>query len=123
MERSEHSVDDHSALPEHRLWQPTTAKWFAAVFGGSLVYAIIRYHVAGDVPWAHFPLFILNKATSLAAVIFVACSYLIGKIIRWHEHDKVLKLVVIKFCGLDWVFPGWDPRSILHQSPYTGLLR
>jgi DMSO/TMAO reductase YedYZ heme-binding membrane subunit len=92
--------DDHSELPPHRLWQPTTAKWFFVVFGFSLGYAVIRYHLAGDVAWRHFPLFILNKATSLAAVILVACSYLIGKIIRWHDHDKALRLVVIKFCGL-----------------------
>ncbi len=87
-------------LPPDRLWQPTTAKWFAVVFGGSLAYAVVRYHLAGDVAWQHFPLFILNKATSLAAVIFVASSYLIGKIIRWHDHDTALRLVVIKFCGL-----------------------
>jgi DMSO/TMAO reductase YedYZ heme-binding membrane subunit len=82
------------------LWQPTTAKWFAVLFGAALVYAIVRYHLAGEVAWAHFPLFILNKATSLAAVFFVASSYLIGKIIRWHDHDRALRLVVIKFCGL-----------------------
>ncbi len=92
--------NEHSKLPPDRLWQPTTAKWFAVVFGASLIYAVVRYHIAGDVAWRHFPLFILNKATSLAAVIFVASSYLIGKIIRWHDHDKALRLVVIKFCGL-----------------------
>ena len=92
--------EERSNLPPDRLWQPTTAKWFAVVFGGSVAYAIIRYHLAGDVAWRHFPLFILNKATSLAAVFFVAASYLIGKIIRWHDHDKALRLVVIKFCGL-----------------------
>ena len=92
--------NEHSELPQHRLWQRTTAKWFFVVLGFSLAYAVIRYHLAGDVAWRHFPLFILNKATSLAAVIFVACSYLIGKIIRWHDHDKALRLVVIKFCGL-----------------------
>lgn len=92
--------DEHSRLPPDRLWQPTTAKWFFAVFGFSLAYAVVRYHFAGDVPWRHFPLFILNKATSLASVIFIACSYLIGKLIRWHDHDKALRLVVIKFCGL-----------------------
>lgn len=70
------------------------------MFGAALAYAIIRYHVAGDVAWDHFPLFILNKAMSFAAVIFVACSYLVGKVIRWHDHDKALRLVVIKFCGL-----------------------
>ena len=92
--------DEHSGLPPDRLWQPTTAKWFAALFGTALVYAIIRYHLAGDVAWAHFPLFILNKATSLAAVLFVASSYLVGKVFHWHDHDKALRLVVIKFCGL-----------------------
>jgi len=91
---------ENSGLPPGRLWQPTTAKWFAALFGAALVYAIIRYHLAGDVAWAHFPLFILNKATSLAAVFFVASSYLVGKVFHWHDHDKALRLVVIKFCGL-----------------------
>jgi len=100
-ESKERGVSDRpSGRPSQPLWQPTTAKWFAVVFGSSLVYAIIRYHLAGDVAWAHFPLFILNKATSLAAVFFVASSYLIGKIFRWHDHDKALRLVVIKFCGL-----------------------
>ena len=92
--------DEGRELPPHRLVQPTTAKWFVVIFGFSFAYGVIRYHFAGDVPWRHFPLFILNKATSLAAVIFVACSYLIGKIIHWHDHDKALRLVVIKFCGL-----------------------
>jgi DMSO/TMAO reductase YedYZ heme-binding membrane subunit len=92
--------DEGSRLPDDRLWQPVTAKWFGVVFGAAIVYSIIRYHIAGDVTWAHFPLFILNKATSLAAVVFVACSYLVGRVIRWHNDDPKLKLVVIKFCGL-----------------------
>jgi DMSO/TMAO reductase YedYZ heme-binding membrane subunit len=61
---------------------------------------VVRYHIAGPVEWLHLPLFILNKATSLAAVILVASSYMVGKVIRWHDHDKALRLVVIKFCGL-----------------------
>ncbi len=93
-------TNDNSGLPADRLWQPTTAKWFGVVFGVSLLYAIVRYHLAGDVEWRHFPLFIFNKATSLAAVVFVASSYLVGHLIRWHDHDKALRLVVIKFCGL-----------------------
>ncbi len=92
--------DERRRIPNDRLWQPTTVKWFTVVFGISLVYAVIRYHLVGDVEWRHFPLFIVNKATSLAAVVFVACSYLIGKIIHWHDDDRVLRLVVIKFCGL-----------------------
>ncbi len=93
-------MSDQETKHSDRLWQPATAKLFAFVFGFSLAYAVIRYHLAGDVAWRHFPLFILNKATSLAAVIFVACSYLIGKVIRRYDGDKALRLVVIKFCGL-----------------------
>ena len=82
-----------------RIWQPVTVRWFLVVFGIALAYAVVRYHLAGDVPWAQFPLFILNKATSLAAVMFVACSYLIGRVFTWHNKDP-RKLVIIKFCGL-----------------------
>jgi DMSO/TMAO reductase YedYZ heme-binding membrane subunit len=89
-----------SSLPQDRLWQPVTAKWFGVVFGAALAFSILRYHITSEVAWAHFPLFILNKTTSLAAVVFVACSYLVGRVIRWHNHDPKLKLVVIKFCGL-----------------------
>jgi DMSO/TMAO reductase YedYZ heme-binding membrane subunit len=92
--------DEKSDLPEDRLWQPVTARWFAVVFGGALAYSVLRYHVASEVSWSHFPLFILNKATSLAAVVFIACSYLVRKVIRWHKDDPKLQLVVIKFCGL-----------------------
>ena len=89
-----------SSLPRERLWQPVTAKWFGATFGLALAYAVLRYHIAGDVSWAHFPLFILNKATSLGAVLLVASSYLVGRVFRWHNDEPVLRLVVVKFCGL-----------------------
>ena len=90
---------DDSGLPADRLWQPATAKWFSAIFGACLVYAVVRYHLAGPVAWDHFALFVLNKVISMAAVFFVASSYLIGPIIRWHNKDP-RKLVIIKFCGL-----------------------
>jgi hypothetical protein len=97
---SNHGLEDESGLPEHRLWQPLTARWFFVVYGFALVYAVIRYHLASGISYAHFPLFILNKSTSLAAVVFVASSYLVGRVFRWHNRDPVRKLVVIKFCGL-----------------------
>ena len=66
-EMSPPTEKDSSGLPRDRLWQPVTIRWFAVAFGLSLGYAILRYHIAGDVAWDHFPLFILNKVTSLAA--------------------------------------------------------
>ena len=67
-------MDDSPNLPQDRLWQPTTAKWLFVVFGATLAYAILRYHIASGVSWSHFPLFIMNKAVSLAATVLVACS-------------------------------------------------
>ncbi len=92
--------ENHTTLPSDRLWQPVTIRWLLLVFGIALAYAILRYHIAGTVSWAQLPLFILNKATALAAVFFVASSYLIGRVIKWHNHDPKTKLVVVKFCGL-----------------------
>jgi len=91
---------DSTNLPYHRLWQPTTARWLVAVFGLTLAYAVVRYHIASGVAWSHFPLFIMNKSVALAATALVACSYLIGKVIRRYDKDPRRKLVVIKFCGL-----------------------
>jgi DMSO/TMAO reductase YedYZ heme-binding membrane subunit len=44
----------------------------------SIGYAIIRYHVAGPVPWKDFPFFILNKGISLAAFILITCNFGFG---------------------------------------------
>ena len=50
-------------LPEDRLWQPVTIRWFIAIFGVCTLYAIVRYHLAGGKPkmviWydsGHWPL-------------------------------------------------------------------
>lgn len=44
----------------------------------SIGYAILRYHVAGPVPWKDFPFFILNKGISLAAFILLTCNFGLG---------------------------------------------
>jgi len=85
---------------KNRLWQPVTIRWFALLFGGAVGYAILRYHILRGVEWSHFPLYILNKAVSLAAVFFVACSYLIGRVVTRHNDDPRTRLIVVKFCGL-----------------------
>ncbi|QFU76459.1 hypothetical protein EY643_12760 [Halioglobus maricola] len=41
-------------------------------------YAIVRYHVAGDVPWSEFSLFILNKGLCLAGFILLAFNFALG---------------------------------------------
>lgn len=48
----------------------------ALVFG--LAYAIVRYHIAGPVPWKDFPFFILNKGISLSAFILLTLNFALG---------------------------------------------
>lgn len=44
----------------------------------SIGYAIVRYHVAGPVPWKDLPFFILNKGISLAAFILLTFNFGFG---------------------------------------------
>lgn len=44
----------------------------------SISYAVLRYHLAGAVPWKDFPFFILNKGLSLAAFVLIACNFGFG---------------------------------------------
>jgi len=43
-----------------------------------LAYAVLRYHIAGPVPWKDFPFFILNKGISLSAFILLTCNFGFG---------------------------------------------
>jgi hypothetical protein len=44
----------------------------------SMGYAVLRYHIAGPVPWKDFPFFILNKGISLSAFILLTCNFGFG---------------------------------------------
>jgi DMSO/TMAO reductase YedYZ heme-binding membrane subunit len=44
----------------------------------SIGYAIIRYHIAGDVPWKDFPFFVLNKGISLAGFLLLTLNFALG---------------------------------------------
>jgi DMSO/TMAO reductase YedYZ heme-binding membrane subunit len=44
----------------------------------SVGYAILRYHIAGSVPWKDFPFFILNKGLCLAAFILLTMNFSLG---------------------------------------------
>ncbi len=48
----------------------------ALIFG--LAYAVVRYHVAGPVPWKDFPFFILNKGFSLSAFVLLTFNFSFG---------------------------------------------
>lgn len=41
-------------------------------------YAVLRYHIAGPVPWDDFPMFILNKGLCLAGFIMLTFNFSLG---------------------------------------------
>ena len=49
----------------------------------SIFYAILRYHIVGDVPWKDFPFYILNKGFSLAAFILISFNFAFGPAKKW----------------------------------------
>lgn len=58
--------------------QNSAGRIIAVVLLLSIGYAIIRYHLAGPVPWKDFPFFILNKGISLAAFILLTFNFGFG---------------------------------------------
>ena len=53
-----------------------TIIFWVVMFG--MGYAILRYHVAGPVPWKELSFFILNKGISLSAFILLAMNFGFG---------------------------------------------
>ena len=44
----------------------------------AIAYAVLRYHIAGDVPWDEFSLFILNKGLCLGAFVLLTLNFALG---------------------------------------------
>jgi hypothetical protein len=44
----------------------------------SIGYAVLRYHIAGPVPWKDLPMFILNKGLCLAGFILLTFNFTLG---------------------------------------------
>ena len=56
----------------------SAASLIFTVLALAIAYAILRYHLAGPVPWKDFPFFILNKGLSLAAFLLLAMNFGFG---------------------------------------------
>jgi hypothetical protein len=59
-----------------------TQRWIFLLIGLATIYAVVRYHGFGGVDPGHFPLFILNKALSLAAVFLLTAAVLAPRFAR-----------------------------------------
>jgi len=64
----------------------------------AMTYAIVRYHIAGPVPWKDLPFYVLNKGFSLAAFVLLTLNFSLGPMSRlgipvpegWLEARKAL---------------------------------
>jgi DMSO/TMAO reductase YedYZ heme-binding membrane subunit len=52
-----------------------TGSILSALFIFSLLYAIVRYHIAGPVPWKDFPIYVMNKAIALTAFMTLSTVF------------------------------------------------
>jgi hypothetical protein len=52
------------------------------VIGGILMiamaYAVLRYHIVGEVPWKDFPLYIFNKGLALGGIVLLSFNFTLG---------------------------------------------
>ncbi len=58
----------------------------------SLLYSILRYNIFKGIAWSQLPLFIVNKAVSLSAVLLMATSLFAGRKISVDERYKELAM-------------------------------
>ena len=61
-----------------------TATYVILIFLFTLIYSIVRYNIFKDVPWSDLPLYVMNKALSFAAIIYIT-TYLILEKKDHHE--------------------------------------
>jgi len=68
-----------SKIDEDDANDPTAAAAIIVVtMSLAISYAILRYHILGDVAWKDFPLLILNKGLSLGAFILISLNFALG---------------------------------------------
>ena len=68
----------NDAAPTPEPVRNSAGRIIAATCVLSLAYAVVRYHIAGPVPWKDFPFFILNKAISLSAFLLLTFNFAFG---------------------------------------------
>jgi DMSO/TMAO reductase YedYZ heme-binding membrane subunit len=70
------------------------------IFLSTVGYTLLRYSYFKGVPLDHFPLYLLNKAVSWTAVLFIGWSFLIGILNAWNPQRFGLFLHQRRAIGL-----------------------
>lgn len=75
-------------------------KWLTGVLIFFFLYATLRYNVFKGVDPNHFPVYIVNKIFSVAGILFIALSYITGKVNWFKFNNEEDKTQFIRFAGL-----------------------
>jgi len=89
----------------------------------SLVYSIVRYHLAGGVPWKELPFFIMNKAISLNGLFLLVITFSIAplKNMGLNVSDKWMKArKALGMAGFISVFTHMVMSLMLFSPAYYG---
>jgi hypothetical protein len=98
------------------------ARLAAGVFGVSLAYAIVRYNVFGTVDWQQLPVFVTNKAISVASLVMLGMS----RIVVDKTRRKKIGLIGAALAGLHVVLsmmlmtPSYLAKLYLPSGTMTG---
>jgi hypothetical protein len=98
------------------------ARLVAGVFLASLAYAVVRYNVFSTVDWQQLPVFVTNKAVSVAALVLLGIS----RVVVEKARRKHLGLVGAAFAALHVVLslmvlePAYLPKLYLPSALMTG---
>jgi hypothetical protein len=98
------------------------ARLVAGVFMASLAYAIVRYNVFAAVDWQQLPMFVTNKAISVAALVMLGVS----RVVLDKGRRKRLGLIGAALAGLHVLLsmmllePAYLPKLYLSGGTMTG---
>lgn len=54
------------------------SKAILGILIAAMAYAVLRYHIAGDIPWKDFPLYIFNKGLALGGIVLLSLNFTLG---------------------------------------------
>ena len=75
-------------------------RFFASTLGASVAYATLRYNVFAGVPWAEFPVYVLNKGVALGGASLIAISYLANRFMPAGAEGRASRSQLARQAGL-----------------------
>jgi DMSO/TMAO reductase YedYZ heme-binding membrane subunit len=85
---------------DDRSRQTDAVRWLVAILLITGAYATMRYNVFENVPWRHWPLYVLNKIVCWSGLLLLARSYTENRFRRLRDRERGRQSARRKFFGL-----------------------